>query len=111
MGDRGLPRSWRTMDGFGSHTYQWINAAGERFWVKYHFTTQQGIDNLTADEAAQLAGSDADHHIRDLFEHIADGDFPRWTLSVQVMPYADAETYRFNPPSTSPRCGRTRTTR
>ena len=97
MGDRGLPRSWRTMDGFGSHTYQWVNAAGERFWVKYHFTTQQGIDNLTADEAAQLAGSDADHHIRDLFEHIADGDFPRWTLSVQVMPYEDAKAYRFNP--------------
>ena len=97
MGDRGLPRSWRTMDGFGSHTYQWVNAAGERFWVKYHFQTQQGIDNLTADEAAQLAGSDADHHIRDLHEHIADGDFPRWTVRVQVMPYEDAATYRFNP--------------
>jgi catalase len=97
MGDRGLPRSWRTMDGFGSHTYQWINADGERFWVKYHFTTQQGIENLTADEAAALAGSDADHHIRDLFDHIAAGDFPRWTLSVQVMPYEDAKSYRFNP--------------
>ncbi|WP_309135500.1 catalase [Cellulomonas sp.] len=97
MGDRGLPRSWRTMDGFGSHTYQWVNAAGERFWVKYHFKTQQGIDNLTADEAAQLAGSDADHHIRDLYEHIQDGEFPRWTMSVQVMPYEDAKTYRFNP--------------
>ncbi|GAA4628898.1 catalase [Cellulomonas oligotrophica] len=97
MGDRGLPRSWRTMDGFGSHTYQWVNAAGERFWVKYHFQTQQGIDNLTADEAAQLAGSDADHHIRDLHEHIADGQFPRWTLRVQVMPYEDAKSYRFNP--------------
>ncbi|MFC8192935.1 catalase [Cellulomonas sp. NPDC057328] len=97
MGDRGLPRSWRTMDGFSSHTYQWVNAAGERFWVKYHFQTQQGIDNLTPDEAAQLAGSDADHHIRDLHEHIQDGDFPRWTLRVQVMPYEDAKTYRFNP--------------
>jgi len=97
MGDRGLPSSWRHMDGFGSHTYQWINAAGERFWVKYHFKTQQGIRNLTADEAAQLAGSDADVHIRDLYEHIEAGDFPRWTLSVQVMPYEDAKTYRFNP--------------
>ena len=97
MGDRGLPSSWRHMDGFGSHTYQWINAAGERFWVKYHFKTQQGIKNLTADEASQLAGSDADVHIRDLYEHIEAGDFPRWTLSVQVMPYADAKTYRFNP--------------
>ncbi|AEI12469.1 catalase [Cellulomonas gilvus] len=97
MGDRGLPASWRHMDGFGSHTYQWINASGERFWVKYHFRTQQGIKNLTADEASQLAGSDADVHIRDLYEHIEAGDFPRWTLSVQVMPYADARTYRFNP--------------
>ncbi|GIG23124.1 catalase [Cellulomonas chitinilytica] len=97
MGDRGLPASWRHMDGFGSHTYQWINAAGERFWVKYHFTTQQGIKNLTADEAAALAGSDGDLHIRDLHEHIEAGDHPRWTLSVQVMPYADAAGYRFNP--------------
>ena len=97
MGDRGIPATWRNMDGFGSHTYQWINAAGERFWVKYHFKTQQGIENMPADVAAQLAGSDADHHIRDLYEHIEAGDFPRWTLSVQVMPYADAAEYRFNP--------------
>lgn len=97
MGDRGIPASWRHMDGFGSHTYQWINAAGERFWVKYHFRTNQGIRNFTPDEAAQLAGSDADHHIRDLYEAIEGGDFPSWTLSVQVMPYADAAEYRFNP--------------
>ena len=97
MGDRGLPSSWRHMDGVGSHTYQLINAGGERFWVNYHFKTQQGIKNLTADEASQLAGSDADVHIRDLYEHIEAGDFPRWTLSVQVMPYEDAKAYRFNP--------------
>jgi catalase len=97
MGDRGIPASWRHMDGFGSHTYQWINAAGERFWVKYHFTTDQGIKNFTNEEASQLAGSDADVHIRDLYEAIDGGDFPSWTLSVQVMPYADAEEYRFNP--------------
>ena len=97
MGDRGIPASWRTMDGFGSHTYQWINAAGERFWVKYHFTTNQGIKNFTGDEAAQLAGSDADVHIRDLHDAIERGEFPSWTLSIQVMPYEDAATYRFNP--------------
>ncbi|MBO1753235.1 catalase [Actinotalea sp. BY-33] len=97
MGDRGLPSSWRHMDGFGSHTYQWINAEGERFWVKYHFTTDQGIDNLTAEAASQLAGSDADIHIRDLYEAIERGDHPSWTLHVQVMPYAAAATYRFNP--------------
>ena len=97
MGDRGLPKTWRHMDGFGSHTYQWINAAGERFWVKYHFKTNQGNDFLTQAEADQLAGSDADHHIRDLYAAIEDGEFPSWTLSVQVMPYEDAVSYRFNP--------------
>ncbi len=97
MGDRGIPASWRHMDGFGSHTYQWINAEGERFWVKYHFRTNQGIRNLSPDEASQLAGSDADVHIRDLHEAIEGGDLPSWTLSVQVMPYADAAAYRFNP--------------
>lgn len=97
MGDRGLPRSWRFMDGFGSHTYQWINADGERFWVKYHFRTDQGNDFLPQADADQLAGSDADHHIRDLYEAIERGEHPTWTLSVQVMPYEDAKTYRFNP--------------
>lgn len=97
MGDRGLPASWRHMDGFGSHTYQWINAAGERFWVKYHFKTDQGIEILTQEQADQIAGEDADFHIRDLSAAIDRGDFPSWTLSVQVMPYEDAKSYRFNP--------------
>ncbi|OMH29269.1 catalase [Tersicoccus phoenicis] len=97
MGDRGIPKTWRHMDGFGSHTYQWINAAGERFWVKYHFKTDQGNEYLTGDEAERLAGVDADHHRRDLFDAIEGGDFPSWTLYVQVMPYEDAKTYRFNP--------------
>ncbi|AZZ56766.1 catalase [Rathayibacter iranicus] len=97
MGDRGLPASWRHMDGFGSHTYQWINAAGERFWVKYHFKTDQGIKILSQEQADQIAGEDADFHIRDLSSAIDRGDFPSWTLSVQVMPYEDAKSYRFNP--------------
>ncbi|MWV48432.1 catalase [Rathayibacter sp. VKM Ac-2803] len=97
MGDRGLPSSWRHMDGFGSHTYQWINAAGERFWVKYHFKTDQGIEILSQEQADQIAGEDADFHIRDLSSAIDRGDFPSWTLSVQVMPYEDAKSYRFNP--------------
>ncbi|MCJ1698084.1 catalase [Rathayibacter festucae] len=97
MGDRGLPSSWRHMDGFGSHTYQWVNAAGERFWVKYHFKTNQGIEILSQEQADQIAGEDADFHIRDLSAAIDRGDHPSWTLSVQVMPYADAESYRFNP--------------
>ncbi|ARC58161.1 Catalase [Frondihabitans sp. 762G35] len=97
MGDRGLPASWRHMDGFGSHTYQWINAAGERFWVKYHFKTDQGIDILKQEDADRIAGEDADYHLRDLSSAIDRGDFPSWSLSVQIMPYADAESYRFNP--------------
>ena len=97
MGDRGLPKSWRHMHGFSSHTYMWINAAGEKHWVKYHFRTNQGEENLTAAEAEKIAGADADYHRRDLHEAIERGEFPSWTLHVQVMAYADAKDYRFNP--------------
>lgn len=97
MGDRGLPRSWREMPGFGSHTYQWINAAGERFWVKYHFTSNQGNIEIDAAEAEIIAGADADHYRRDLYEAIEAGNFPSWDLHVQIMPYEDAKSYRFNP--------------
>ena len=97
MGDRGLPKTWRNMNGYSSHTYMWINAAGERFWVKYHVHTDQGVENITNAEAAKLAGDDADFHRRDLFDAIERGDYPSWTVSVQIMPYAEAKTYRFNP--------------
>ncbi|MFD1880300.1 catalase [Paracoccus pacificus] len=97
MGVRGLPRSWRHMNGYGSHTYMWVNEAGERFWVKYHFHTQQGMEFLTNAEAAEIAGADADYHRRDLFEAIERGEHPQWIMSVQIMPYADAKTYRINP--------------
>jgi len=97
MGDRGIPATWRNMNGYGSHTYQWINAAGERVWVKYHFKTDQGVKAMPADEAEKLAGTDADVHIRDLYDAIGRGEFPSWTLYIQVMPYADAAGYRFNP--------------
>ncbi|WP_306366768.1 catalase [Nocardiopsis sp. CC223A] len=97
MGDRGVPKNWRHMDGFSSHTYQWINAEGKRVWVKYHFLTDQGNDFLTQDEADRLAGADGDAHRRDLFEAIERGEYPSWTLKVQIMPLEDAATYRFNP--------------
>ncbi len=97
MSDRGLPASWREMQGYGSHTYQWINDAGERFWVKYHFRSNQGVNAMTGDEAERLAGSDSDYYIRDLYENIDAGNFPSWDLHVQIMPYADAKDYRFNP--------------
>ncbi|MGV9408653.1 catalase [Nocardia sp. NPDC003693] len=97
MGDRGIPRTWRHMNGYSSHTYLWYNAAGERFWVKYHFKTDQGVEFFTQDEGDQMASMDTDYHTRDLFEHIADGEFPSWTLHMQIMPFDDAKTYRFNP--------------
>ncbi|MDO5662191.1 MAG: catalase [Brachybacterium sp.] len=97
MGDRGLPKTWRNMNGYSSHTYMWVNEAGERFWVQYHFHTDQGMESLTNEEAQELAGSDGDYHRRDLFEAIKRGDYPSWTLSVQVMRYEDAKTYRYNP--------------
>jgi catalase len=97
MGPRGLPRTWRHMNGYGSHTYMWINATGERFWVKYHFHTNQGMAFFSNDEARNMAGADADFHRGDLFNAIARGEHPSWTLSVQVMPYADAKTYKLNP--------------
>ncbi len=97
MGDRGLPKSWRHMDGFGSHTYMWTNAQGEKFWVKYHFETNQGNEHFTQAQGDEVAGTDGDIHRRDLYEAIERGDFPSWELYVQVMPYEDAKTYRFNP--------------
>ena len=97
FGDRGIPATLRHMNGYGSHTFQWNNEAGEVFWVKYHFKTDQGIKNLTQDEANKLAGEDPDSHQRDLREAIERGDFPSWTVQVQIMPEADAATYRFNP--------------
>ncbi|VVD68043.1 catalase [Pandoraea iniqua] len=97
MGDRGLPRTWRNMNGYGSHTYMWVNASGEKFWVKYHFHTEQGMEFFSNAEAATMSGQDADFHRRDLFDAIARGENPSWIMSVQVMPYADAKQYRFNP--------------
>ena len=97
MGDRGLPSSWREMNGYGSHTYQWINAAGERFWVKYHFISRQGTGSLDNETAEKIAGANADFYRQDLFDAIMRGEFPTWDMRVQIMPYEDAKTYRVNP--------------
>ena len=97
MGDRGIPKSWRHMNGYSSHTYMWVNANGERFWVKYHFKTDQGIEFLTQEDADRIAGEDGDYHRRDLFDAIKRGDHPTWTLRVQIMPFEEARAYRFNP--------------
>ncbi|MEV0204000.1 catalase [Streptomyces sp. NPDC050788] len=97
MGDRGIPASYRHMNGYGSHTYQWTNADGEAFFVKYHFKTDQGIRCLTSEQAAELAGTDPNSHQTDLLQAIERGVKPSWTLYVQVMPAAEAADYRFNP--------------
>jgi catalase len=95
--DRGLPKSYRHVHGFGSHTYGFINAKNERFWVKFHFKTMQGIENLTDSEAAKIVGDDRESHQRDLFDAIERGDFPKWRFCVQVMPEKDAEKTPYNP--------------
>jgi catalase len=97
MSDRGIPATYRHMHGFGSHTFSMLNAKNERFWVKYHFRTLQGIKNLTDQEAAALVGSDRESHQRDLYESIEKKDFPKWTMSIQVMPEKDAAGYSFHP--------------
>ena len=97
MSERGLPRTYRHMHGFGSHTFSFINASNERFWVKFHFRTQQGIENLSNAEAAAIVGKDRESHQRDLYEAIERGDFPRWDFKVQIMPEKDAANYRFHP--------------
>jgi catalase len=97
MGDRGIPRTWRHMNGYGSHTYSWTNAEGEIFWVKYHFISDQGIEFLTQPEADEIAGKDTDYHQRDLVNSIRRGEYPSWTLKVQIMPFEEATTYRYNP--------------
>ncbi|WP_299538964.1 catalase [uncultured Streptomyces sp.] len=97
MGDRGIPASYRHMNGFGSHTYQWTNAEGEAFWVKYHFETNQGVRSLSNEQAAETVGKDAASHQTDLLQAIERGVYPSWTLYVQVMPVAEAADYRFNP--------------
>jgi catalase len=97
MTDRGIPRSFRHMHGFGSHTYSFISPKNERFWVKFIFKTMQGIQNLTDSEAAAVVGRDRESNQRDLYESIEKGDFPRWKLFVQIMEEKSAGCYHINP--------------
>jgi len=95
--DRGIPVSYRNINGYGSHTYSMINDKGERIWVKFHFKTKQGIKNMMDDEAAQLIGSDRESHQRDLYENIDKGNFPQWRFCIQVMTQEQADTFQWNP--------------
>jgi catalase len=95
--DRGTPDGYRHMNGYGSHTFKTVNEAGEAFYVKWHFKTDQGIKNLSVAEADRLAGADPEYAIRDLYNAIAEGNHPAWTVYVQIMTYEEAESSKFNP--------------
>ncbi len=97
MSDRGIPATYRHMNGYGSHTFSFINAKNERYWVKFHFKTQQGIKNLTDAESQAVIGKDRESHQKDLFDSIENGDFPKWILKVQVMPEAEAKKVSYDP--------------
>lgn len=94
--DRGTPDGYRHMNGYSSHTYKWYNAAGEYFWVKYHFKTDQGIKNLTRQQADELAGANPDYATEDLYKAIEAGNPPSWTLEMQIMSPQQAKDYRFD---------------
>lgn len=97
MTDRGIPKGFRNMHGFGSHTYSMYNDAGERVWVKFHFRTQQGIENYTAEEAEQVIAKDRESSQRDLFNAIEEGNFPKWKMYIQVMTEEQARNHKDNP--------------
>ena len=95
--DRGIPATLRHMHGYGSHTFKWVNKDGESFWVKYHFRTDQGVKNMDPETASKIAGEHPDYHTEDLFNAIEEGDFPSWTLKVQIMPEEEAAQYAYDP--------------
>lgn len=95
--DRGIPDGYRHMHGFGSHTFSLINGEGVRSWVKFHFKSMQGIQNLAPEGAVRLAGSDPDYAQRDLFSAIERGEFPKWRMCIQVMSEEQAASRAENP--------------
>lgn len=97
MSDRGLPNSYRNMHGFGSHTFSMINADNKRVWVKFHMRSQQGIENLTDQEAEAVVGKDRESHQRDLYDNIENGNFPKWKMYIQVMTEDQANNMPYNP--------------
>ncbi len=94
--DRGTPATYRHMNGYSSHTYKWYNAKGDYFWVQYHFKTDQGIRNMTRQEAGEMCGKDPDHATRDLYNAIEKGDFPSWTLEVQILTPEQARDFKWD---------------
>ncbi|GIX67206.1 catalase [Caerostris extrusa] len=95
--DRGIPYGYRYMNGYGSHTFKLVNNENEAVYCKFHYKSNQGMKNLTSEEARALAGTDPDYAIRDLYNAIARNEYPSWTLFIQVMTFEQARTWRFNP--------------
>jgi len=95
--DRGTPKNYRHMNGYGGHAFKWWNEKGEYFWVKIHFKTAQGIQNLTRQESVRLAGEKPDHATDDLYQSIERGEYPAWNVQVQIMTHEQAKNYKFNP--------------
>ncbi|CDN29419.1 K03781 catalase [Lactiplantibacillus plantarum] len=96
MGDRGLPASYRTMNGYGSHTFKWVNQNGEQFWVKYHFISDQGVKNMTAQAAEKAMSQDLDYLQDDLYDAIQEKNYPSWTMYVQILPYEEGLNYKWD---------------
>jgi catalase len=96
MGDRGTPKAWQHMNGYGSHTFMWINAEGKPTWVKYHVKTDLGVENFTREQAAQMAGENPNHHLQSLYDLIGGGDAARWTMHVQLIPYEKGFHYKWD---------------
>ncbi|WP_300559891.1 catalase [Companilactobacillus sp.] len=96
MGDRGLPASYREMNGYGSHTFKWVNKDGEQFWIKYHLISDQGVKNMSNEAAAQMSSEDTDFLQNDLFDAIEQKNYPSWTMYVQILPYAEGLTYKWD---------------
>ncbi len=97
MSDRGTPYSYRNMNGYSSHTFSFYNKDNEMYWVKFHFKTQQGIKNFTNEEAEEMKGKDPDWAQRDLVQSIEKGDYPKWTLKIQIMTQEEAKSFKWNP--------------
>lgn len=97
MSNRGLPKSYRHINGYGSHTYSLINEKNERFWVKFHFKTMQGIETITDKQAEEIVGKDRESNQRDLFENIEQGNYPKWSFEIQIMTEEEALACSFNP--------------
>jgi len=96
FGDRGIPDGYRKMNGYSGHTFKWVNEEGKATWVKFHFINEDGVHNLTREEAAEIQAHDLDYATEDLYDHIASGGIVAWKAYVQLMPYEEAFTYRFN---------------